>query len=188
MILQQHELPSVGKNIMYFRKKNKLSINELSKRSGVSKSMLSQIEQENSNPTVVTVWKIARSLGVNVEKLLEVKKNVNIEVIRGNDIPVVQSEDNLCTTRINSPVHMTDNLELYQVTLKPGGKICSNPHYPDTEEFITVLSGSIIVTLEDTTKILSKGDTARYAADISHEIKNNGNKDAEVYLVVWFPK
>lgn len=185
--MQQNDMPSVGKNIIYYRKKSHLSIDELSKRAGVSKSMLSQIEQEKSNPTVATVWKIARALGVAMEKLLESKQSSNIEVTRKDDITVVDTEDGLCTTRINSPLHMIDNLELYQISLKPGGKLASSPHFLDTEEFLTVLDGSIQIQVGDETKELSQGDTARYGADLPHTISNVSGKEATGYLVIWFP-
>lgn len=185
--MQQQDMPSVGKNIIYYRKKMHLSIDELSKRSGVSKSMLSQIEQEKSNPTVATVWKIARALGIALEKLLETKQGSNIEVTRKTDITVIETEDGLCSTRINSPLHMTDNLELYQISFKPGGKLVSSPHYLDTEEFLTVLEGNLQVQVGDETKDLSQGDTARYGADLPHTIQNVSDVEAIGYLVVWFP-
>ena len=185
--MQQHDMPSVGKNIIYYRKKHRLSIDELSKRSGVSKSMLSQIEQEKSNPTVATVWKIARALGIALEKLLESKQSSNIEVTRKDDITVVNTEDGLCTTRINSPLHMTDNLELYQISLKPGGELASSPHFLDTEEFLTVLDGSLQIKVGEETKDLYKGDTARYGADLPHSITNVSDEEATGYLVIWFP-
>ena len=67
--------PSIGKNILYYRKKKNMTIDEWSKKSGVFKSMLSQVEQEKTNPTVVTVWKIARSLDVSINQLLQTEEN-----------------------------------------------------------------------------------------------------------------
>lgn len=180
--------PSIGKNIMFYRKKRNMTIDELSKRSGVSKSMLSQIEQEKTNPTVVTVWKIARSLDVNIQKLMESGDDPSIEVIRKDDVPIIYSDDKLCTIRINSPIHMTDNLELYQMILKPGGINKSASHFPGTEEFVTVLYGQLKVTIGNITRVLHAGDTARYNVDREHTIENISDEEAQAYLVVWFPK
>ncbi|MBM4082873.1 MAG: helix-turn-helix transcriptional regulator, partial [Planctomycetes bacterium] len=57
--------PALGKNVLRFRKRKNLSLDELAQRSGVSKAMLSQVEQEKVNPTVAVVWKIAHGLGVS---------------------------------------------------------------------------------------------------------------------------
>ena len=63
--------PMIGKNIQRIRSSRKLTLNVLSERSGVSKAMLSQIESDKVNPTVATVWKIARGLNVELNDLLE---------------------------------------------------------------------------------------------------------------------
>ncbi|AUS97508.1 hypothetical protein CDQ84_15210 [Clostridium thermosuccinogenes] len=180
--------PLVGKNIQNQRKQKGYSLDELAKRSGVSKSMLSQIEQDKANPTVVTVWKIAHALDLPMQELLESASDNIIEVIRSDDAPIIYSEDKLCKIRINSPLHMTDNLELYQMIFKPGGKNVSMPHYPKAEEFLTVIEGKFKVTSGEYSAILQKGDTGRYRADIEHAIENISGGEAEAYLVVWFPK
>lgn len=180
--------PPIGKNIMSQRKLKKLSLDELAKRSGVSKSMLSQIEKDKTNPTIVTAWKIARALDLSIQDLMDTGSSNIIEVIRYNDAPVIYSEDKLCEVRIKSPIHMTDNLELYQMIFKPGGKNISTPHFPKAEEFLTVISGQIKVTSGNYSTLLNKGDTARYKADVEHIIENVSTEDSEAFLTVWFPK
>jgi transcriptional regulator with XRE-family HTH domain len=180
--------PPIGRNITSIRKQKNMSLDELSKRSGVSKSMLSQIEQEKTNPTVITVWKIARSLDMPISELMESNDDFPIEVIRKDDAPVIYSDDRSVKFRINSPVHMTDNLELYHITFKPLGKNKSNPHFPEAEEFFTVISGKFKISSGDYSVILNQGDTARYRADTEHIIENITKSSAEAYLVVHFPK
>ncbi|HZJ83701.1 MAG TPA: XRE family transcriptional regulator [Clostridia bacterium] len=180
--------PSIGKNILIYRKRRGMTIDELSKRSGVSKSMLSQVEQEKSNPTVVTVWKIARSLDVSINQLLQTEGESSIEVIRKEDMPIIYSEDGKCMIRISSSVHMVENLELYHMIFQPGGINSSQAHFPGTQEFLTVLSGKIKVTIGERSKTLKEGDSTRYNGDLKHIIENVFNDESEVYLVVWFPK
>ncbi len=180
--------PQVGRNILNQRKLLGISLDELARRSGVSKSMLSQIERDKANPTVITIWKIALALGLPVQKLMESSSSNIVEVIRSDDAPIIYSEDKLCKIRINSPIHLTDNLELYQMTFKPGGKNASMPHVQKAEEFLTVIEGKIKVTSGDYSSILQKGDTCRYRADSEHTIENVSKSDSEAYLVVWYPK
>lgn len=180
--------PQIGKNTISLRKQRGMSLDELAKRSGVSKSMLSQIEQDKTNPTVITVWKIAQALDVSIQELMESSPSSIIEVIRSDDAPVIFSKDMSCKFKINSPIHMADNLELYQITLKPHGKNASMPHFPKAEEFLTVISGRIKITSGDRSTLLNKGDTARYRADVEHVIENVSDETAEAYLVNWFPK
>ena len=59
----------VANNIAILRKKNRLSLEELGKLSGVSKSMLALIEKGDGNPTLGILWKIANGLGVPFDEL-----------------------------------------------------------------------------------------------------------------------
>ncbi len=186
--MELHKPPSVGKNILHLRKEKNLSMDELSKQSSVSKSMLSQIEQEKTNPTVMTVWKISRALGVTIEKIIGGDNNLQIEVIRHNDAPIIYSKDKSFLFRINSPIYMTDSLELYYITAKPHGINESKPHFKGAEEYITVLSGKFRITAGNYSSILSIGDTAKYKADQEHSIENITDGNANAFLVVWFPK
>ncbi len=179
--------PPIGKNILHYRKKKSMSLDELSKRSGVSKSMLSQIEQEKTNPTVITVWKISRVLDTTVEELVENGNDSPIEVLRQEDAPLFFSDDRTCTIRVNSPIHMMDNLELYNMTFKPGGMLHSRPHFPKAEEFLTVMTGKFRVCAGEFSTVLNEGDTARYRADREHTIENLSDHEAKAYLVVLFP-
>jgi quercetin dioxygenase-like cupin family protein len=150
--------------------------------------MLSQIEQEKTNPTVITMWKIARALDVSIEELMESEDDSKIEVLRRDDAPVIYSEDKSCIIRINSPIHMADNCELYSMTFKPHGKNNSLPHFPNVEEFLTVISGKFRITSGSCTSVLNEGDTGRYRADQNHCIENLTDGIAEAYLIVWYPK
>jgi transcriptional regulator with XRE-family HTH domain len=184
--MEQLNPPLIGKNIQAYRTKMKMSLNTLAKRSGVSKSMLSQIEQDKTNPTVVTVWKIARALNLGVQDLME-SANDSIEVVRFNDLPFIYSADKLCEIRIDSPVHMADNLELYHFTLRPKGRHDSKPH-DESEEFLTVIDGQVKVSSGDRRVILNKGDSCRYRGNTEHAVENLADGISEVYVIVLFHK
>lgn len=59
----------IAENLKRFRDERKLSLDNVSKLSGVSKSMLGQIERGEANPTVSTVWKIANVLKYHLQNL-----------------------------------------------------------------------------------------------------------------------
>ena len=62
--------PQIGPYLKQFRKRNGKTLDDLAKGSGVSKSMLSQIERNQANPTVAVVWRLANALGVPLADLL----------------------------------------------------------------------------------------------------------------------
>lgn len=63
-------LPDVGQKIKALRTERKLTLDGLAKASGVSKSMLSQIERGLTNPTLATIWSLTQSLGIDISSLL----------------------------------------------------------------------------------------------------------------------
>jgi len=147
------------------------------------------LTQEKTNPTVITAWKIARALNITIEELMETDKNSPpIEVCRRDDAPVFFSDDKSCIIRVNSPIHMMDNLELYDMTFLPKGHLRSKAHFPEAEEFLTAISRTFRVTAGNHSCILYEGDTARYKADQEHSIENLSDKESKAYLVVLFPK
>ena len=180
--------PPIGKNIQAKRKEKKMSLDTLAKRSGVSKSMISQIEQEKTNPTIVTAWKIARALSLSVPELLENKEGSLIEITRYNDAPVTPTNDGLGTLKVNSPLNTPDNTELYTLTLAPGGVNESGGHGQGAEEYLLILKGQIVLQVGEHIETLGEGDTAYYNADTTHIASNNGEVDAVMLIVVNMPK
>ena len=182
------DVPALGKNIERIRKQKGFSLDELSKRSGVSKGMLSQIEQEKVNPTVAVVWKVAYGLDVPFNDLIAGEDEVPIfDLIRKDDTVLLERDAGKCVIRIISPLSMAEKLELYTLTMKKGGVLSSEPHAKGTEEFVTVLSGRIAVEIGEKRSVLDAGDSIHYHADIHHVIRNEHEGESLLYMVVNYP-
>jgi len=176
----------IGKNIQKLRSKQNLTLNVLSERSGVSKAMLSQIESDKVNPTVATVWKIARGLGVDLHDLLDSDgaPRRKFTVNRSEAIQKLDTDEHGVTIKVLSPLEMADDLEVYMLVFDPKTALPSEPHYPGTEEFLTVIKGSVKVTAGTNDTELHKGDFLAYHADIEHTIANDTASTAVVHMVV----
>ena len=188
--MEAKKLPVIGKNIQIIRKQQKYTLDVLAEKSGVSKAMLSQIESEKVNPTVATVWKIAQGLGVEINELLkgETVSPRRFKVTRGDTITRLDSDEPGVHINVLSPVSMVEDLEMYLVTIQPSGCLRSEPHFPNTEEFLTVLKGEVRVRAGDNTSDLQAGDFISYHCDVQHSIENPMGGTAEVHMVVRFNK
>lgn len=182
--------PLVGRNIQKIRKEKRLTLGALSDRSGVSKAMLSQIETEKVNPTVATVWKISQGLQVTMEKLLKESagEGRRFHVSRSEHITTLDTEERGVRIKVLSPFSMVEDLEIYLVTLAAGGELESTPHFPGTEEFLTIISGTVRVGAGEHLSELHRGDFISYHCDVDHTIKNIGTGEAVVHMVVRFQK
>ena len=176
----------IGKNIQRIRTRNNLTLNVLSERSGVSKAMLSQIESDKVNPTVATVWKIARGLGVDLNDLLgsESGPKRKFTISRNETSTQLETGNNGVTIKVLSPLEMVGDVEVYLVSFEPKASLPSEPHYPGTEEYLTVIKGSVKVTAGGNSTDLHKGDFLVYHADIAHTIANESATGALVHMVV----
>lgn len=184
------EPPRVGSTLAALRQAQALSLDELSRRAGVSKSMLSQIERNQANPTVAVVWRLAHALGVAVGDLLGDGRPTGapaLVTVPAHATPSLKSPDGRCELRILGPIELAGQFEWYELTVAAGGALESEAHEPGSREHLTVLSGTLEVSTGDTTQRLRHGETARYAADDRHAIRNPARSTATALLVVLHP-
>jgi transcriptional regulator with XRE-family HTH domain len=187
----QNEPPRVGDTLAALRQAHALSLDELSRKAGVSKSMLSQIERAQANPTVAVVWRLANALGVPIAELLGsapvAPAAPAITLVPTQATPSLRSPDGLCELRILGPVEMAGQFEWYELKLQPGGVLDSQPHEPGTREHLTVAAGSMELQVADASQKLKSSETARYPADCKHSIRNTSKSAASAWLVVIHP-
>lgn len=152
------------------RRAQGLSLDAVAKLSGVSRSMVSQIERGESSPTVSTLWNLTRALQVDFAGLLADKAASQIEVLRAQEVPTIENRGTGCTIRILSPPEDAGTHEVYELRFTRDGVLDSAPHAPGTKEYLTVFEGAVSVTSGDSSERLDTGETARYAADVAHRI------------------
>lgn len=182
------KLPEIGENVKQQRLEKKMSLESLAFSSGVSKAMLSQVESSKVNPTVATMWKIAHALNVDLNLLLKGKgdKIKKFEVNRYDDLTTLDTEEKGVHIHVLSSISMAEDLELYILTFQPGSMLNSSAHFPNTEEFLTVLKGKVEVIAGKNSAVLNKGDTIIYQCDINHSIRNISEDESQIYMTVRF--
>jgi XRE family transcriptional regulator, regulator of sulfur utilization len=178
--------PRVGAALAALRQQRDLSLDELSRQAGVSKSMLSQIERGQANPTVAVVWRLATALGVPLAELLGQQRPAEplLTTVPAHATPLLTSPDGKCELRILGPIELAGRFEWYQLTVQAGGTLDSLAHEPGSREHLTVHGGTLEVRAGAETARLRAGETARYAVDVPHRIHNPGKAAAQALLVV----
>lgn len=160
------------------------TLEQLAQASGVSRSMISQIERQQVNPTFHVAYRLAQSLGVSLSELVgEPVTESPIEVIHADDPRYHFRTERDHRLRTLYPMHLESDVEFYELKLPPGGVLRSEPHRSGTREFLTVQKGQVRVTAGTTTCDLQVGDSARYLADMPHAIENRGRGEAVAFLV-----
>jgi XRE family transcriptional regulator, regulator of sulfur utilization len=165
------------------RRTRGLSLDAVAKLSGVSRSMVSQIERGESSPTVATLWNLTRALQVDFAGLLDAPSPPAIEVVRAAAAPTIAGRGEGVTIRILSPPETVGSHEVYDLAFTALGRLVSDAHGPGCREHLTVIDGSLRVTSGDAVETLHPGDTARYPADRLHRIEATG-APARALLIV----
>lgn len=186
MNIEHNIADRLAKRLKESRKNKGLSLEATAKLSGVSRSMLSQIERGESSPTVATLWNLTRALQVDFAGLLDDEKpNLAIkEIMRDERTPTIDSQGEGCRIRILSPANQVGQLEIYEISFTAQGKLVSEPHSAGCEEHLTVQEGTISVSVDDNIVHLNQGDTIRYAADRPHAIRVE-TETAKALLIVY---
>lgn len=166
------------------RRAQGLSLEAVANLSGVSRSMVSQIERGESSPTIATLWNLTRALQVDFAGLLDDPTGADrIEVLRDAETPVIDVRGEGCRIRILSPPEDAGGHEVYDIRFAANGALRSDPHARGAREQLTVVEGRVEVTSGAQSETVGAGDTARYAADVTHAIVA-GVEGARVFLIV----
>lgn len=167
------------------RRQKGWTLDQLASLSGVSRSMLSQIERGGANPTLGVAFRIAQAFGMSLGDLVDTPApQPRIDVIRATDHGHLFRDDADCRIRTLSPLHLEKDVEFYEVTLRAGRTLRSAAHYTGTREFLTIEQGAVRVASGNEAVELAAGDSAHYPADVPHSIANLGSSDAVGFLVV----
>ncbi len=177
--------PALGKTIQRLRKAYNLSLGELSEQSGVAKSIISQIERNETNPTIGTVYRLSRALDTTIDEVLRDEEEPNFLVHQTKaGIPTLESQDGLCRLAIIGALDLVEFLQWYDFRAQPGGVLESEPHPAGTVEHLYVLAGELEVTVGGEMRNIKTGESVRFHGDRPHKIVNIGADPAHATMVL----
>jgi transcriptional regulator with XRE-family HTH domain len=176
----------VGENLRRLRTRRGLSLERLSKVSGVSRAMLGQVELGRSAPTINVVWKIARALDVPFSALVSNRASGGPMLLRGDRAKRLTSHDGKFTSRALFPFDSPRTVEFYELHLAPLGIENADPHPPGTSENIVVSQGTVEISVDGQRFLLATGDALVFQADVPHVYRNPANVDSLMYLVMTY--
>ncbi|PLW83062.1 XRE family transcriptional regulator [Kineobactrum sediminis] len=177
----------LSERVTALRQSSSFTLEQLAAASGVSRSMLSQIERGQANPTLAVTFRIAKAFGLTIGELVDDPAASGlIEVVRGDDPTSLFRADPECQIRTLSPLHMEKNVEFYELKIQPGASLDSAPHFNGTRELFTVTAGQAAIVTGAAECTLAAGDSAHYRADVEHSIRATGEVALQGYLVVTY--
>lgn len=175
-------LTPVGKKIKNARTGKKMSYETLANDTGFSIDFLKKVEAGKVTPPVGSLLQISRALEIDSGDLLK------------DDEDRMQDRIKAYTKRTSSYAYTTltpgaENKHLKAFRVKIDGmKTHEGVSYNhEGEEFVYVLDGTIEVVVGEHVNTLAAGDSLHFNSGIQHHLKNTGETDAELIVVIYNP-
>jgi len=165
---------NVARNLKRIRKSRKMSLDAVSEQTGISKSMLGQIERGESNPTVETLGKIVSGLRVSFTSLVSADKS-DIILVKQEELEPYKPDDNGYRMYEYFPYEEDRTFEIYMMEMNPGIIYSSGGHGDNTYEYLTVFSGVLELVVEEKSYIVTEGNSIRFPTCMDHSYKNIGD-------------
>jgi transcriptional regulator with XRE-family HTH domain len=181
----------VGEKIKALREQKGLSLKDVADITGFSTALLSQIENHLVSPSLGTMTKLARALGVRVGNFLG--------ETQGEPFTIVRKDERKNVSRFASKEGVKygysyeslgfdkkdRHMEPFIVTLEPATVKTSKTSSHEGEEFIFVLEGEMEVILGNHTDVLSPGDSIYYDSTIPHRVQCHQDSETKILAVLF---
>ena len=172
-------------NLRLIREERNLSLDKLADLTGVSKSMLRQIETGQSSPTISTLWKIANGLRVPFTALL---REQNSKVVLGGfkaGQPLTEQSQGYRLFPLVS-FNPDRSFEIYYIEIDPGISLEAEPHNGIPEEYVFVLQGRIDITVDGEPFTVEKESFISFLANCPHHYHNSGTETATALMLITY--
>ncbi|ASS68440.1 Helix-turn-helix [Paenibacillus sp. RU4T] len=177
----------VARNLKKIRKARAYSLDKLSELTGVSKTMLAQIERADSNPTITVLWKIASGLRISVSDLIE-EERPSVTLVKASVRSPILAGDGKYMSYPQFSYNDSSRFEIYRVVMLPGCVYEAEPHHEGVEEFVTVTRGTLRMVIGNQSYTAGTGDAIRFDAGQPHTYLNeSGEEETELQSIILYP-
>lgn len=177
---------NISMNLKRIRLARGYSLDTVAEQTGVSKSMLGQIERGEANPTIGILGKIVSGLRVELTDLVETPGERVYPVGREWLMPTKEAAGQY-KVYTYFPYEKGRNFELYTFEIAPGAVYTSGAHGENTKEYLIVQQGQLTLVVEGTEYLVGQGDAIRFDTDKEHAYCNRGPVPLHVVCVFYYP-
>ncbi len=170
--------------IKNYRKISKLSLDELSRRAGISKGMLVEIEKGSANPSIGILCKLSAALGLSVADLVNVSSEPAVHLIDAPEIPTLWHGPFGGTARLLAGTTGPDMIELWQWELAPGERFDSDGHTTGTVELFHVEQGILTIGIDGAQWQVKAGQSLVARTDVPHHYANSAETPLRFTMTV----
>lgn len=176
----------LAKNLKTIREREKLSLDKVAELSGVSKTMIRQIEKGESSPTLTTIWKIANGLKISFTALIN-NPQPDTKVVLREDVQVLAEDEGKYRVYPSFPFQDDRRFEMYMVEIEKEGRLNAEAHREGTEEYLIIFDGELTLQVDGDEYKVKSGDSIRFKADRPHSYQNSGETLVRLSMAIHYP-
>lgn len=180
-----HEI--VAYNLKMYRTEHGLTLDNVSRSTGVSKTMLSQIERGDSIPSITTVWKIAYGLKIGFNTLIK-SPDQKVVVKQKNELMEMTSDDGRYRLYPYFSFESGAQVEVFQFEIDPGGSYVADAHHAGASEYVVVNSGMMNLKIQNEDYQLEQDTAIKFDADVTHSYTNIGDETVCGVITIYYPE
>lgn len=180
----EHIAEHVGQALRTLRERRGLSLDQVAQLTGVSKPMLGQVERGITNPSVLTLWKIARGFGVPFSAFLD--DPAAPDLVRHEDQPLITDDEGRYRVRTAWAHRPGDPFEWHVMDLEAASTHVAEPHADGVEEWILVVAGRLTVRTGEAEHRLREGDLLHFRADTAHTYANPSTHRTRAHILITY--
>lgn len=176
---------NIAWNLKRIRQQQNISLDMLSDQTGVSKSMLGQIERGEANPSIGVLGKITSGLHIELQELTKEPQNALVLQRKQDLRPVKEGRSQYQIFNLFSPEEK-QHFEIYQVEIMPGQRYGSGGHGVHTREYVMVSQGRLRLEVDNRMYVVEEKDSLRFDSDKAHVYMNEGEGMLILHVVLTF--
>lgn len=169
-------------NVLALRKKKGLSQEQLSQHAQIPRSTITHMESGSGNPSLANLCKLAAALSVSIEELLSQPRS-ECSLIPSSEVPVLSRGGGKVLLHKLMPDKVR-GIEIDRIELQPQASMGGKPHLVGSKEYLTTLTGVVVVSLSGNSYSVTPGDVLAFPGDQKHAYRNGGAKLAIALSVV----
>lgn len=181
-MVKKEESTPIGKRIRRARLDKNMSLDTMANETGLSKEFIKKIEGGEKRPSVGTLLQMSRTLQLDSGFLLKEQEGSLEERSQAYS----KRTDNYAYTSL-TPGAENKHLKAFRIVVDAGASHDGVGFHHEGEEFVYVLKGKVEVQVGDHVNHLATGDSLHFNSGIKHDLRNTGDIDAELIVVVYAP-
>ena len=175
----------IGDKLQEIRKSKKITLTELSQKSGVQLATLSRIENKKMTGTLESHIAIAKALGIEIVELYKsvVHENKEIEISKTADVSEVFTHNEKTSFEILTKNVLNKKMMPTLIRIEQGGATQQEQGAANSEKFIFILDGTVEIIIDHKNYTLKKNNTLYFDASLPHILKNNSKGTVKLLCI-----